>query len=296
MCDCLFGYIRVCKPELKIKEFAEYKSVYCSICKYMGKTFGRLTRLTLSYDSAFLAMLAISVKENSSINFFSAHCPLNPLKKCSFCTSPNDEIAFSSSVSVLLTYYKLKDDVNDSKFFKKVISYLMLLMFKHSYRKARCAIPTVDSIIAKQMKRQQEIELNPNAGIDLCAEPSALMLSSIAEMLSSNEKQKIILKEFGYLLGRWIYLVDAADDLEKDLRQDNFNPFIKMFNLENSTLSSALYDKIEPVLNQTLGRLTSVYKLLVVNKFKNILDNIIYYGMAEMQRKVIKKEKSDVCE
>ncbi len=292
----MFGYIRIYKPELKIKHFSEYKSIYCSICKYMGKSFGKITRFTLSYDSTFLAMLALSLSNKDNFKFSSSHCPLNPLKRCSFCNEKSYEIAFASSVSIILTHYKLMDDINDSKFFKKSCAYFLLKLLNRSYKKARKKFVNIDEFIGKQMQTQKMAESNPDASIDSCAEPSALILSYIAELLSSDIKQKVILKEFGYFLGRWIYLIDAADDLEKDFKCNNFNPFIKVFNLQKLMSHSELNHKIEPVLNHTLGRLISAYNLLDIHKFKDVLDNVIYYGLQETQKKVLNKEKSDICE
>lgn len=262
----------------------------------MGKSFGKITRFTLSYDSAFLAMLALSLSNKDNVEFSSSHCPLNPLKKCSFCNEKSYEVAFASSVSIILTHYKLMDDIDDSKFFKKSCAYFLLKILNRSYKKACKEFVAIDTLIGKQMQNQKTAELDPGASMDSCAEPSALMLSYIAELLSSDVKQKVILKEFGYFLGRWIYLIDAADDLENDFKHNNFNPFIKVFNLQNLMSYSELHDKIEPVLNHTLGRLISAYNLLDIHKFKNVLDNVIYYGLQETQKKVLNKGKSDGCE
>lgn len=292
----MFGYIRVYKPELKIKEFSEYKSIYCSICKYMGKTFGRITRFTLSYDSAFLAMLALALSSNDKIKFYSACCPLNPLKKCTFCENAVHEIALASSISIILMHYKLMDDIDDSTFLKKMLAYSLLAVLNHPYKKAREKFATVDTFISKQMQNQRIVQLSPDASIDSCADPSALMLSYIAQELSSDRKQKMILKEFGYYLGRWIYLMDATDDLENDFKHNSFNPFITEFGLTDCSLFSELNNKIEPILNQTLSRLISAYNLLDIHKFKNVLDNVIYYGLQETQKKVLNKEKSDIGE
>lgn len=287
----MFGYIKICKPELKIKEFAEYKGVYCSVCKHMGKAFGKITRFTLSYDCAFLAMLAMSIKEDEDVKFCTSRCPLNPLKKCSFCKNYKSEIDFASSISMLLTYYKLKDDVDDSNFLKKGLAFALLALFKKPYSQAKKKFNSIDELICEQMQRQKQIEKEPDASIDICAEPTAIMLSHIAQMLSLNEKQKFVLKEFGYFLGRWVYLIDAADDIDRDRKHNNFNPFFK-----NNLAGTKLNQEMGFALNQTLGRLIAAYNLLDIYKFKSVLDNIIYYGLQETQQKVLNKEKSDICE
>ena len=79
----MFGYIRIGKPELKVKEYDMYKAVYCSLCRELGKEYGFFTRFTLSYDFTFLALLELSLRED----FCGTHrkrCVCNPLKKCNF--------------------------------------------------------------------------------------------------------------------------------------------------------------------------------------------------------------------
>ena len=115
MIDEVFGYIRPFKPELLVKEFDFYQSIYCSLCKHLGKNFGILSRLTLSYDCTFLAMLSLSLQKDCP-GYQKGRCVVNPLKKCSFCKEGEESFLFASAVSVIMSYYKLMDDLHDSHF------------------------------------------------------------------------------------------------------------------------------------------------------------------------------------
>ena len=79
----MFGYLQPYKPYLMIKDFELYKSVYCGLCKQLGRDYGFLTRLILSYDCTFYAILLMSLKR-SCTGFSDGRCKFNPLKKCKF--------------------------------------------------------------------------------------------------------------------------------------------------------------------------------------------------------------------
>ena len=114
----LFGYVRIEKAELKVKEFEMYKAVYCSLCKNLGRKYGILSRFTLSYDFTFLALLQLSLKDGCD-QIKKGRCAFNPLKKCNYC---KDSEAFDlpSAAAMIMLYYKLKDNLADEKGFKKL--------------------------------------------------------------------------------------------------------------------------------------------------------------------------------
>ena len=138
--------------------------------------------------------------------------------------------------------------------------------------------------------------------IDRCSAPTAEMLQTICAELGSNAGEKAVLSEVGYFLGRWIYIMDAADDLTDDLLQQKFNPFIQKLGLESSRGLHLLPEErkradeeCNAVLNGSLARLLPAVNLLPSGKFTRILENIFEKGLPEMQREIlflhIKKEK-----
>lgn len=285
----MFGYIRPHKPEMLVKEYELFKSAYCSLCRHLGKQFGLISRLTLSYDATFLAMVALALKP-ACPGVKAGRCVVNPLKKCAFCTGGEESFAFAGAVSVCMTYYKIKDDIADSGFFGKLRSYMLLPFAAYSFRKARKKFPRVEAIVARCMDKQAKEEHNPEAGIDSSAEPTAQMLSDVLLLLSDgSSSQNLILTQFGYFIGRWIYLMDAADDIDKDQKRGNFNPFVKRLITERETPmeEKERREYCNGVLNQTLSQALNAFRLLELHHFDGILKNTMELGLPAMQKKIL---------
>lgn len=278
----MFGYLQIQKSELLVREFEAYKSVYCGLCKQMGKDYSFLTRMSLSYDCTFYAMLLMSVSRSCE-GFKDGRCTFNPMKKCKFAKCSGDSYSKASAFSVISVYHKLKDDISDSKLFKKLLTYLMMPFFSHWRKKAKKRYPEIDEISTEMMQMQNEAELDENCSLDKAAHPTAFMLASIFSLESDDEMQKRVFYEFGYHIGRWIYLMDAADDIEKDRKNGNFNPFLK---LSEEKLTK---EYISAILNQSLARAYDAYNLIDIKDFKGILDNMMLMGFPTVQNKVTSK-------
>ena len=285
----MFGYIRPFKPELLVKEFDFYQSIYCSLCKHLGKNFGILSRLTLSYDCTFLAMLSLSL-QNDCPGYQKGRCVVNPLKKCSFCKEGEESFLFASAVSVIMSYYKLMDDLHDSHFWGKLRSRFLLLFFHRSHKKAAKRFPEIEAVVSAYLQNQIAAERDPDAGIDASAHPTAQMLMELLPMIGDNsERQNLILGQLGYFIGRWIYLIDAADDMKKDQKKGNFNPFVKKLVLEAAApmKEDELKEYCNSVLNQTLSQAISAYQLLDCRHYDPIIKNTLFLGLPAVQKQII---------
>lgn len=288
----MFGYIKPFKPDMKVLEFEEYKSIYCTLCKSIGENFGFIGRLSLSYDCTFLVLLKLSLKKESP-KFISKHCVVNPLKRCNYVDYDVDSFKFVGAICVILTYYKINDDIRDSNFFKKIFSMFIKILFHFSYKKAKKEFRDIDNIVNNMANKQMVAEKNNDLGIDKSAHPTAEMLSELLVLLSDDSETQNNLKKFGYFLGRWVYLIDASDDIEKDLKKNNFNPFIKKH--INRTMSESvnlsLNEYCNQVLNQSLSEAIFYYDLLPIYQFKNILDNIVKLGLPNIQKQILFNKK-----
>lgn len=264
----MFGYVRAYKPELKIKHYEEYRGVYCSVCRAMRKRYGLISALTLSYDFTFFAIMRLCTHE-APICFEQKRCPFNPAKKCNFCKGENDEINYTVDMAMITVYYKILDNISDSGFFKKLLMYLILPIFSLYHRKAKKYCPEGDKIISEAMKKQAEIEREKTADTDLAADPTAQAMGDLLSLgFSGNEER--ILKRIGYLVGRWVYIIDALDDMEKDEKSGNYNPLL---------LSGKTAEDAEETLNMTAAEITNAYELLEVKSFGNIINNVVYDGL-----------------
>lgn len=282
----MFGYLQVQKSELKVCEYDSYKAIYCGLCKQLGKDYSFLTRLSLSYDCTFYAMLLMSVSRSCQ-GFANKKCTCNPLKKCNFALCSSDSYNKAAAFSVISAYYKIKDDIADGKFLKKLRSYIILPLFSRWRKKAvkKYGYNELDNIVSDMLVMQFKNEESDVLTIDSAAHPTALMLAKLFESEAKNEIDRRVYYEFGYQIGRWIYYIDAADDLNRDIKNNNYNPFVRV----NKTDC----DYIQSVLSQSLARAFDAYNLIDIVDFKGIFDNMLLLGFPAIQNKVISKLKTE---
>ena len=274
----MLGYVRAYKPEMTFKNYELYKGVYCTLCKSLGKRYGLPARFILSYDFTFFAMVRMAVRDCCP-NFVSSRCSFNPAKKCLDCNRDSEDIAYTADVSILMMYHKLRDNIEDSRFFKKFLCRMLMPYAKHLYKKACARTGDIYKVLETQMERQQILESN-NASLDEAADPSAVMLS---ELLGYNIgcNDPMALKKFGYMLGRWVYITDAVHDCEDDIKVGSFNPLKKRFG------SPDFKEYCEEMMNLTIGEAILVYKRLKINRFDDILTNVLYDGVYSVTKKVL---------
>lgn len=276
----MFGYVRIAKPELKVKEYELYKAVYCSLCKRLGKSYGILSRLTLSYDFTFLALLNMSLKDGCD-SFQKKRCAFNPLKKCNYCKN-DDAIKMPAAAAMILLYYKIKDNIADEKGFKKLGYMLLKPLFSGANKKASREYPEINDIVREYIKAQSALEGENCRDIDKAADPSGTMLASLLELCSDDNIQKRVLNRLGYCIGRYIYLLDAACDLDEDIKKQRYNPIMVPDGVEYKL---HLDERIKPQLYFCINEASRAFELLDIKKYKPILGNIIYLGLEETFKK-----------
>ena len=288
----LFGYVKPFKPELKVKEFDTYQAVYCGLCHQLGKAFGPFAKMTLSYDFTFVAVLSMALREDFC-GFQKTRCMANPLRKKT-CLVPSEDMAFVSSCAMVLLYYKVKDNIHDSVFFKKLGCYFLLPFASSARKKALCHYPELDAIFSRMMEDQFDLEQKKTVSVDAAAEPTAKALQTAFSMLGEEEASKRVLSRLGYLLGRWIYLLDALDDLDADAKTGSYNPFLLKFDVRclDEEKKKEILDYGKGTLNITAAEMATTYELLKLHRYKTILDNIIYLGLKASADHVLSGEKN----
>lgn len=278
----MFGYVRPFKPYMRVFEYDIYKAVYCGLCKDMGRRFGFFTRFTLSYDFTFLSLIDLSIR-GEKLDAEKQRCFAHPFKKtmCAKCTC---NLKYPSSAAVILTYHKLRDDISDKGFKGRITAFAALPFFRKPYRKAAEEYPELTGKIEKAMELQSKTESERKADIDEACEPTARMMTAVFGEIGEGE-QKALLERFGYLLGRFIYICDALDDLPEDNRKGDYNPLLIKFPTENvkekipDKVMKRIYEYTDDSINFTLGELAEVYVKLDPKRYRDILDNIVYLGL-----------------
>ena len=287
----MFGYVRLFKPAITMGEYEQYKGIYCTLCKRLGKRYGVLSRFTLSYDMTFLALLEMALAQEDP-HFCPSRCSFNPAKRC-LKAQHTPAIDRAADVGTILTYYKLKDTLNDEKFFKKIGAACLYPFAAAARRRAMKRRPADDPPIAEMMARQAALEAENCGSIDRAAEPFALLLQHIAADTAADDTQRRILERFGYCLGRWVYLTDAVDDLAEDLEKGRYNPYAAARGLTPGDADgiAAARRYAGESLNACLAECIAAYNLLKIRRFDGILRNILEQGMPHTQKRVIAGEE-----
>lgn len=275
----MFGYIRIQKSELLVRELEAYKSVYCGLCRQMGRDYSFLSRFILSYDCTFYAVFLLSLRK-SCAGFERKCCRFNPLRRCTYCKQSDDSISRAAALSIILAYYKLIDDISDSGFFKRVGVKIVKPLFSRWRKKAACRYPELDKLVETMLISQQKAEQNPDCNLDMAADPTAVMLGSVMALEGRDETMKRVLYQTGYGLGRFIYIIDAVDDFDKDMKSGAFNPFKNCGNRSEVMKNN---------LSQALAMTFDAYNLIDLVDFKGIIDNVILKGLPTVQSEILKK-------
>ena len=270
----MFGYIRPLECELKVREQAEYRGVYCGLCKSIGRRYGQIERLTLSYDCAFLAIVLAAVTDG--MRFERGNCGPRVYRGKRPIALPSPVLDYAADVNVLLAWYKAKDDEADERSAKAAVSRVAL---RRAYRKAAKAHPALDDDIRKSMVRLRAVEAAKTASTDEPADAFGTLLSAVilsAPMLPPSERDAA--GWMFYNLGKWVYLIDAWDDRAGDEKHGNYNPFL---------LSKMPVKQAEFFLNITRGEAEKAYDLLTLQTPSGLLDNVMRLGLMHTQRRVL---------
>lgn len=278
----MLGYVKVNKDELRLREYNVYKSYYCGLCKTLKSEYGYFSRFVLNYDSVFLALLLSSVT-NDDYDLKNEICIAHPTKKTPIMVK-NKSLTYSAAVMVILVLLKLEDDIRDEKSLKALIVYLLLTNAK---RKVKKNYRTLFKNCRDTINKLSDLEKNNCGDIDKLSDVFANLLKLLfAPDFITENSQKRILSHIGYMLGRFIYIIDAYEDMEKDEKKKNFNPFLLS---ENSPDKDLIFD----TLSFDLSSLSNAYELLDLKVNKPILDNIIYLGLSGVLDKTIKGENEN---
>ncbi|MTI71550.1 MAG: hypothetical protein FH751_14985 [Firmicutes bacterium] len=291
----MFGYITPFKPELKIKEYDVFKGYYCGICKEMGREFNQLVRLGLNYDLTFLGLLLSSL-DSEKVSFKREGCITNPIKKKPVLKS-NKHIEYASNMGIILVYFKLIDDWKDEK---KITALFASLPYHLSLKKAKYKFPKKFKEIKTGLDKLYELESTNCKTLDKSAHAFGKIMETIAcPPYISSEDNKRVLSWLGYNLGRWIYILDAYDDLAKDVEKENYNAILLKYGYNEGEnlkeFKSKIKDEINFGLTFTLDNIAKSFQLLDIKYNKNLLENIIYLGARHKTNTIIEKG-CDKCE
>lgn len=274
----MIGYINIFKPELKVKELALYESYYCGICKSIKSNYGLFKNYTLNYDCTFIAIL-IDALNDSIIKTEDFRCPYNPQKKKKRIL--NDATNFTSHINMYLIYKKIEDDVNDEHKFKYKLAKGLL---NGAGKKAKENIGDLSISIDENLNSLYALEkAKCNDSIKIANYYGNIMKDICSYKFKEDERLFKISASIGYNVGKWVYLIDAYDDIEEDIKDKNYNPFVLEYEYNDSItiekFKSDIKEKVKVKMFESLNNAVNAFELVDENKYTGLLYNILIDGI-----------------
>lgn len=277
----MFGYVTIDKPELKVKEFYRYKSYYCGLCRTLKEEYGFRGRMTLSYDMAFLVLFLTSLYETPTKELQS-HCPLHPVKKIPMLQNEISE--YGAKMNILLVYFKCEDDWKDDKSLKGIAG---MHLFRKKAKELCKEYKRQAQVIQKQLKVLAVYEEKQEETLDLAAGAFGKLMAELFVYKEDMWEQE--LRNFGFYLGKFIYIMDAYDDLPKDLKTNSYNPLKAV---SRKCRNRETYEEtIRQVLVMMMAEATAAFEKLPCLKEAEILRNILYSGVWVKYNKIQKERQ-----
>lgn len=273
----MFGFVICNKETLNKEEIARYQGIYCGLCKCLRERFGQLAGMTLTYDMTFLILFLTSLYEpEESIQKF--RCAVHPVR--SKLALENQFTEYAADMTIALTYHKMLDDWRDDQ---SKVKYQVAKQLRDSYREVKKRWPRQCEMIEKSLRELHFIENSRESSPDEAVNCSGKMMMELfvyKEDFWSNS-----LREFGFELGRFIYLMDAAIDYKKDQKKGSYNPLFRM----DKTPEEAI-----DILTMSIGNAAEQFEKLPLIQDENLLKNILYGGVwQQYYAKIQGKGKSD---
>lgn len=279
----MFGYIRPAKERLNAHDEELFQAVYCGLCHELGRKYGFSARFVLNFDFTFLAIL---LSEAGAPACTSCRCIAHPCKaRCVMAHTASLEVA--ADHSIVLAWWQLRDHIKDHGLLKSLPYRLAALFLRSAYRKASRCVPEFDASVQRHLSDLAAREREHCASLDQAAEPFAALMADIAAV-APDELHRRVMAEIFYHLGRWIYLVDAADDLKKDFEAGCYNPLRYRYGLTDGTLDEKTQQEVALSLDLSVHRMASAYALLEHGVWSNILDSIFYESLYGIGNAVLK--------
>ena len=260
----MFGYIMTDRKELKGKDLDTYRAFYCGVCRDLKAAGKERARLTLTYDMVFLAVLLTGLYEVPG-QTEEVFCGLHPLKKQAVIR--NSYTAYAADMNLLLSYHNLEDDWLDDR---NALSLAASRLLRKEYLKSAAEYPRQVKAIRRYLRDLHRAEEEKNPSIDCAASLTGYLLGEI--FVYQEDVWQEELRSMGLYLGRFIYLMDAWEDKERDRKSGDYNPFL----LQKEAFTE---DEAFRILAEAAASAARAFEKLPILEHVDILRNIMYSGI-----------------
>lgn len=256
----MFGYIAADWRAFSKEERARYEACYCGLCHALDEQFGSIGCASLTYDMTFLSILLGSLYNLLERNG-ERRCAHHPFKPRPYVESA--ATAYAADMNVLLAYYQSLDDWHDDRnqVARKKSEMLQPFLDEVRHRNPR-QFGVVEGALAELGKMERANELNP----DLPANCFGGLMAELFIWHQDGHEQT--LREMGAALGRFIYLLDAVNDLRADIKKQRYNPLVAQMDTD-----------FTPILTLMMAECTEAFARLPLERDLHILQNVLYAGV-----------------
>lgn len=280
--DAMFGYININRSELTDESKAAYQAYYCGLCRRLKTNCGAKGQMLLNYDMTFLVVLLTGLYElsNETSEFT---CALHPTKKRTVWM--NEATDYAADMNLILAYYNLIDDWKDEKAYTKRAFARML---DRDYARIMKKYPRQVRAIEEYMRKTEELEQNRETNLDAVAGLTGEMLGEV--FCWKEDEWTDELRTLGFYMGKFIYIMDAYEDYDEDLRKKAYNPLI--YQLQGNTQDRHIFCKL--LLTSMMAECAKSFERLPILMHADILRNILYSGVwSKYEYLQLKKKKSE---
>lgn len=281
----MFGYVKTDFPNLYVKDTILYKSMYCGLCKGIGCACGNKGRLLLNYDLTFLSVFLHNVM-GLDVKIEKQRCIIHHIKKRPVAV-PDELTKRIGALNVILAHYKLNDDVMDNGKGRIARSF-----FNSSYKKAKKSEVELDKIVKERYAELVRYEKTCGDSVDMASDPFGNLMVDVVKVLMGDLFTEPI-KEISYNLGKWIYLIDALDDFNKDKKKGNFNVFINKYPFvkDKEQLIKEKQQDLIYVFGSVLSTIAENAKKIDYKFNHDLTDNVLMRGLSMQTKMVMENEK-----
>ena len=275
----MFGYVTICEPELKVKDLKKYKAYYWGLCRGLKEEYGFMGQMTLTYDMTFAIILLSSLYE-SVADLETHRCKVHPVKKQMMLK--NEITSYAAAMNVLLAYYHLDDDWQDDR---KISSLMSKSMIYGKVKKIIDKYPRQSEAIRTSLAELSLCERDNSTDIDRTAGCFGRLMEEL--LLYREDMWEKSLRKMGFFLGKFIYLMDAYEDLPEDLKKDKYNPLRKIY------AEPEYEERIRQILCMMIAESTAEFERLPCLVDVDILRNILYDGVWSRYNKIQMKKSEE---
>ena len=278
----MFGYVRPPLGTLAQEEADRFRRMYCGLCHTLGRRYGTAARFILNYDFTYLAILLSQREEGPSGN---ARCLVHPVHAHAF-LEEDPAMALAADESVILAYWQLRDGVADHDWLHGLKYRSLSAILEPAYRKAAGLRPGFDRAVRRQLDLLAQLETEQCPSIDRAADAFAVLLGSAAGEVEDPVRQRV-LEQLLYHLGRWVYLIDAADDLKKDAASGNYNPVALRFGLGDGVWTPDSRREFVATRDHSIHMMATAFELWDFGVWTPLLSETIYTGLFQIGKAVL---------